>query len=363
MLRITYGYVIEPLGPDPLVNLMQDVMTNLSSAFVPFYWATDFIPALRHLPDWFPGTGFKKTARKWKSINEAVIETPYNFVQKQMEKGTYQQTSYVSEHIKAHGHGDGTGVSKEDASNIQLTATDMYGGGADTTVSTIMAFTLAMILFPEVQKKAQEEIDRVIGSGRLPGYEDQQNLPYNSAVAKEALRYFSVVPAGLAHRTEEEILFRGYRIPKGSFILPSIWWFSHDPEVYKDPLVFDPERFLEPRNEPDPGNEAFGYGRRVCPGRHLATESIFLTTTRLLAAFTITKGVDENGKEIDVECKATPGLISHPVEFSYGITPRNKKYEDLIRKVEVDHPWEKSDSKLLEGDVMEAYKQEVKVKH
>ncbi|KAF3074181.1 cytochrome P450 [Trichoderma afarasin] len=360
MLRITYGYVIEPLNQDPLIQLMQDVMTNLSSAFLPLYWATDFVPAIRHLPDWFPGTGFKQTARKWKSINDAVTKTPYDFVQKQMENGIYQQISYVSEHIKAHGHGDGTGVSEEDSSNIALTATDMYGGGADTTVSTIMAFTLAMILFPEVQKKAQEEIDRVVGSDRLPGYEDQDNLPYTTAVAKEALRYFSIVPIGTAHRAEEEITFRGYRIPKGSFILPSIWWFSHDPEVYKNPLVFEPERFLEPRNEPDPGDEAFGYGRRVCPGRYLATESIYITVVRLLAAFTITKGVDANGKEIDVECKQTPGLISHPVKFSYGIKPRNKKYEDLIRKVEVDHPWEKSDAEFLEGDVMEEYKQEVK---
>ncbi|UKZ78143.1 hypothetical protein TrVFT333_005877 [Trichoderma virens FT-333] len=362
MLKITYGYVIEPFAQDPLIQLMQDVMTNLSLAFVPLSWAVDFIPAIRYLPDWFPGTGFKKTARKWKSINEAVTKTPYNFVQKQMARGTYGQKSYVSEHIKDHGHGDGTGVSEEDISNIQLTATDMYGGGADTTVSTIMAFTLAMILFPKVQQKAQEEIDRVVGSDRLPGYEDQENLPYVSAVAKEALRYFSVVPIATAHRTEEEIFFRGYRIPKGSFILPSVWWFLHDPEVYKDPLVFDPERFLEPRNEPDPGNDAFGYGRRVCPGRYLAVESIYLTAARMLAAFTISKGVDENGKEIDVECRQTPGLISHPVKFSYGITPRNKKYEDLIRKVEVDHPWEKSDSESLEGDVIEVYKQEYKSK-
>ncbi|KAL7940940.1 cytochrome P450 [Trichoderma barbatum] len=362
MLKLTYGYVIEPFGQDPLIQLMQDVMTNLSRAFVPLSWAPDFLPALRFLPDWFPGTGFKQTARKWKALNETVVQTPYHFVQKQMEMGTNRQTSYVSEHIKAYGHGDGTGVSEEDMSNIQFTATDMYGGGADTTVSTFMAFTMAMILFPKVQQKAQEEIDRVVGSDRLPNYKDQENLPYCSAAAKEALRYFSVVPIATAHRTEEEIIFRGYRIPKGSFLLASIWWFLHDPKVYQDPLAFDPERFMEPRNEPDP-SDAFGYGRRVCPGKYLAVESIYLTTARMLATFTISKGLDENGKEIDVEYKQTPGLISHPAKFAYSITPRNKKYADLIQKVEVEHPWEKSDSESLEGGVMEEYKEEFKSKN
>ncbi|KAM0260067.1 hypothetical protein ACHAQJ_002991 [Trichoderma viride] len=359
MLKITYGYIIEPHTQDPLVNLIQDVMSNLSDAFVPLSWLVDIIPALRHLPDWFPGTQFKQTARKWKSTNEAVVSSPYNFVKKQMELGIHHQESYVSELIRFYGNEDGTGVSEENAEIIQLTATSMYGGGADTTVSTIMAFTIAMILFPEVQRKAQEEIDRVVGSDRLPGYEDRENLPYVEAIAKEALRFFPVVPIGTAHKTEEDIFFRGYRIPKGSYILPMIWWFLHDPKVYQDPLAFDPERFLKPRNEPDP-LDAWGYGRRICPGRYLAIESLYLTVARLLAAFTIENAVDDNGKAIDVEFKHTPGLVDHPRKFAYSIKPRNENYADLIRKVEVNHPWEESDSASLEGDLMEKYKAECK---
>lgn len=334
-------------------------MAHLSLAFVPLSWAVDIFPPLRHLPDWFPGTGFKQTAREWKAANDAVITSPYNFVQKQMEMGINPPKSYVSELIKICGNGDGTGVSKEDAEIIQLTATSMYGGGADTTVSSMMAFTIAMILHPEVQKRAQEEIDRVVGSDRLPGYEDRENLPYVEAVAKEALRYFPVVPVGTVHKTEDEIFYKGYRIPKDTYILPSIWWFLHDPEVYKNPLAYEPERFLEPRNEPEP-EDVWGYGRRICPGRFLASESLYLTVARTLAAFTISKGVDENGKEIDVELKHTPGLVDHPVKYAYSIKPRNEKYVDLIRKVGADHPWEQSDSRHLQGDLMEVYKMNCK---
>ncbi|KAM0455036.1 hypothetical protein ACHAPV_007923 [Trichoderma viride] len=356
ILKITYGYTIEPLNPDPLVKLIEDVMSNLSAAFVPMSWSVDIIPALRHLPDWFPGTGFKRTARKWKAINEAVVSTPYHFVRKQMELGIHQEQSYVSGLIRSYGNEDGSGVSPEDMNIIQLTATSMYGGGADTTVSTLMTFIIAMIKFPDVQRKAQEEIDRVVGSGRLPGYEDRDNLPYTDAIAKEALRYFPVVPIGTAHKTEEELYFRGYRIPKDSYILPSIWWFLHDPKVYHDPEEFDPARYLEPRNEPDPLGDAFGYGRRVCPGRYLATESLYLTIARLLAAFTIERAKDDNGKPIDVEFKHSPGLVDHPHLFSYSIRPRNQKYANLVRKVERDHPWEESDAAHLKGDLIEEYK-------
>lgn len=331
-------------------------MLNLSAAFVPMSWPVDIIPALRHLPDWFPGTGFKQTARKWRAVNEAVVGTPYEFVRKQMELGIHQEESYVSGLIRACGNEDGSGVSPEDMKIIQYTATSMYGGGADTTVSTIMAFTIAMIVFPDVQRKAQEEIDRVVGTDRLPGYEDRDKLPYTDAIAKEALRYFPVVPVGTPHKTEDELVFRGYRIPKNTYILPSIWWFLHDPKVYHDPETFDPARYLEPRNEPDPFADAFGYGRRVCPGRYLATESLYLTIARLLAAFTIEKAVDKNGKPIDVEFKHTPGLVSHPQKFAYSIKPRTEKHASLIRQVERDHPWQESDAVHLEGELIEEYK-------
>jgi cytochrome P450 len=71
-----------------------------------------------------------------------------------------------------------------------------YLAGADTTASTIMSFFLAMLVYPEVQSKAQAEIDRVIGRERLPEMEDLESLPYASAVVAESLRWLPVVPMG-----------------------------------------------------------------------------------------------------------------------------------------------------------------------
>ncbi|KAF5025066.1 hypothetical protein F66182_2835 [Fusarium sp. NRRL 66182] len=326
------------------------MMINFSYAFVPLSWAVDIVPSLIHLPHWFPGASFKKTAKEWRKTTDQALNVPYNFVMNQMSSGV-NRPSYVASHIEQSSkNNDGSKPSQEDIDAVKASAAILYGGGADTTVSSIMSFILAMIVSPEVQKKAQAEIDRVVGSDRLPGFEDQECLPYVNALAKEAHRWMPVVPITTTHVTQEELIYAGYRIPKGSYLIPNTWWLLHDPEVYENPSLFDPERFIEPRNEPDPTDYAFGYARRVCPGRYLAEDSIFITLARLLAVFTMDKAVDENGNEIEVEIDAMPGLISHPVDFAYSIKPRSCKHVEMVREAEKEHPWEESDAGQLEWD-------------
>jgi cytochrome P450 len=84
-------------------------------------------------------------------------------------------------------------------------------------------FFLAMTLYPEIQRKAQEEIDRVIGPSRLPGFEDRPHLPYIDAIVKEVLRWHPVAPMGIPHMTTEDDVYEGYLIPKGAYLLPNIW--------------------------------------------------------------------------------------------------------------------------------------------
>jgi cytochrome P450 len=80
-----------------------------------------------------------------------------------------------------------------------------------------------MTLFPEAQRKAQEELDRVIGTSRLPTFEDRKNLPYIDAVVKETFRWHPLAPLGLPHMTDEDDVINGYLIPKGSILIPNIW--------------------------------------------------------------------------------------------------------------------------------------------
>ena len=87
----------------------------------------------------------------------------------------------------------------------------------------MQTFFLAMAAFPEVQSKAQAELDSMIGSHRLPEFGDQSSLPYVCAVVKELLRWRSVVPIGIPHRSLDDDEYRGYFIPKGSVVISNIW--------------------------------------------------------------------------------------------------------------------------------------------
>lgn len=117
--------------------------------------------------------------------------------------------------------------------------------------------------------------------------------------------------------------------------------------MYSDPESFDLERFLPPRNEPDFESETFGYGRRVCPGRFFADDGLDIVQT--LTAFSISKAVGEDGKEIDVHVSQSPGILTYRSNCDVIVKPRSNKYVELIRQLEKQPPEESSDAGFLES--------------
>ena len=198
-----------------------------------------------------------------------------------------------------------------------------------------------------MQQRAQEEIDRVVGAGRLPNFEDRENLPYVGGIVKESWRWNPVGPMGLAHKSEEDIIYGEYLIPKGSYLLPSLWWFLHDPKDYSDPHTFKPERYLAPLSEPDPSDVAFGYGRRSCAGRFFADASVYIAIVQMLAAFRIRKDLDAHGNEIPVKLEAIPGMVNRPKDFKFKIEPRSPRHVDLLRCIEGQQEPQFSDVRFL----------------
>ncbi len=343
MLGMLYGYAPAPSEPDALVGLINKVMAEFSKAVVVGAWLVDLIPWLRHVPDWVPGMGFKQTAREWKKDCDEVMNVPADFVVQQMARHA-AKPSYV-ERLRSADPDDA-----ENWTHIKQSAAALYAGGADSTAGGLSFFYLAMAAYPEVQVKAREELDRVIGPGRLPSFQDREKLPYIEAIVKETLRWQPLAPLGPPHMSDQEDEIRGYRIPKGAMVLPSIKWFSADPAVYPDPETFRPERFLGPNAAPNPSTYIFGFGRRICPGRLLADSTLFLTIAQSLAVFEIHKAVDKDtGKVVEPVVGTTAGLVAHPLPFQCRIVPRSEKRVELIRTVEAEHPWEKGDSKLLKG--------------
>ncbi|KAJ5281712.1 hypothetical protein N7478_007084 [Penicillium angulare] len=345
ILKIAYGYTIEPHNDDPLVNLADKAMQGFSIAFSSTTWAVNFMPILKSLPTWFPGAGFLKLAQEFKTDAQALAEVPHEFVTQQMKNGSFSP-SFLSEVLQKHPVEPG---SKEEII-LKWSAGSMYAGGSDTTVSSISCFFLAMALFPEAQSKAQEELDSIIGNCQLPQLEDRKQLPYIDAVVKEVLRWHPVVPVNIPHVSTQDDVCEGFLIPKGSWVIANIWGMTHDPSIYEEPMSFRPERFLDSLNghppAPDPHRLVFGFGRRACPGRILADSNIFLTVAQCLATFNISKPV-ENGKVQDITAVFNPGLISHPAPYKVSIYPRSPKHRALVESLETRYPWENSDADLL----------------
>lgn len=326
-------------------------MDNLSLAFVPLSWAVDALPALDYLPQWFPGLSYRKTAEQWRAINQAAAEMPFQFVRRQVAQGAHHP-SYVSNLIEQNMTKGSGALAPEDEEAIKWSAVSLYAAGSDSTVAIMESVILAFLLFPEVVERAHDEIDRVVGSNRLPTFDDRKNLPYVDAIIKEAWRWNPVGPMGLTHKAEEDIVYGDYLIPAGALLLPSLWWFLHDPTDYAEPMKFKPERYLPPLSEPDPSEVAFGYGRRSCSGRYFADGSVYATISQLLAVFDVRKATDAHGAEIPVKLESVAGMVNRPMPFAFKIVPRSAQHAKLLRRIEAEMPPACGQSHLL-GDEAE----------
>ena len=171
---------------------------------------------------------------------------------------------------------------------------------------------MLMAIHPEIQEKAQDEIDQLLEGERLPTLADQDDLPYISALLKEIYRWHTPLPISIPKTLTQDDNYKGYHIPKGATVMENVWAIFNDPLVYPEPHRFNPERFLKDgkldRSVRDPEDRVFGSSRRICPGKHFANRALFLRFATVLAAFNIKPGADEKG-EVASEIKIHEGLV------------------------------------------------------
>jgi cytochrome P450 len=334
ILSLTYG--IDPqTTEDPFVTAPEEAMAELSKSVIPGKWLVDTIPALKHVPEWFPGAYFKRYAKTQMELVDRMAASPFESVKKAMAAGT-AVPSIVSKHLHEI-EGD-----KEEENVLKWAAATMYLAGADTTVSSVGSFFLAMTRHPESFKKAQEELDRVVGTERLPTFEDRPNLPYVEAVMKEVLRWHPVLPLGFLHKTVQEDVYDGYYIPNETTVFPNIWGVTRNEDEYTDANAFNPDRYFIPNKlghlPVDPTTYVFGFGRRICPGMHFADASLFIILVCVIATFDIEREVDEEGREIVPPEAYVNSMLSFPKTFKCRIRPRSKAAAALIENAfALDH--------------------------
>lgn len=314
---------------DRLIDLNETTLRNISSANVVGRWPVDIIPQLQFLPDGWPGSGFKKTARRIKRQLQDTVDTPFEFVKQQMATGDYTPC-FVSELLnQKQAQNDKTAISEDD---IKWSAAVLYLGAVDTTTLALKSFFLAMILFPQVQAQARMEIDARCRD-RIPSLADRDRLSYVNALVTEIHRCWPLVPMGFPHTLTDAIEYNSYTLPKGALVMANVWWLTHDPAVHAEPDRFNPSRFLAPSNEPDPRGVMFGFGRRICSGRNFADEDLFLTVAQTLSVFNIDAGTDLSESDVKAILEPNPGVLNSVPDFPCRVTVRGPKHEALIRQV------------------------------
>ncbi|PYH32034.1 cytochrome P450 [Aspergillus neoniger CBS 115656] len=187
--------------------------------------------------------------------------------------------------------------------------------GFEVILTVLRLIIKAIVLYPQCLKEAQRELDRVAGSDRLPSSEDIPQLRYVNAILNEAMRWQPPTPFAIPHATTQDDEYMGYQIPRGT--------------VFPDPHKFKPERWIE---NPDLEHSPFGFGRRICPGRHLGWNSVFILMARLMWAYNITHSY-KDGKRIEIDpwdIKLTFTAASKPFKASFEV--REPKKQEIIER-------------------------------
>ncbi|KAH7888503.1 cytochrome P450 [Phlebopus sp. FC_14] len=333
-MAAVYAYDTKPKD-DPLVSALQrllDLALQLMTPEREILAAS--IPFLMHIPTWMPGSKFKKEALQCNIYAKEILERPFEYTLKARAAGNTSH-SMVTDLLRRYGGGEDSSHASE---AIKAAATTAFGGQQYNCISTLNCFILAMVLYPDAQTRAQEQIDAVVDSQRLPEFDDRPSLPYVEALIREVMRWHPVTPLALPHGTTQHDVFEGQYIPKGAMIIMNAWSivtkviqieFSFlmlhramsRSSKYSHPDTFLPERFLTESGSltNDTVTFCFGAGRRICPGRYLAGACLWSSIVTLLSCFEFRK-VHDGWNENDVEW--TSGVTVHPRPFPCKIIPR-----------------------------------------
>ncbi|KAJ6105229.1 hypothetical protein N7523_010039 [Penicillium sp. IBT 18751x] len=338
IMCLLYG-VRTPSFDTPHMQKLYELMDHWSSILeIGATPPIDAFPLLKFIPERFFGNWWSRTQAVMREMESLYGDMLRHVMRRRQTSGTLK--CLMDKVLDQNGK---FGLSDHQLCFLGGVAME---GGSDTSSSVINSCIHALVQFPEVQKKAQAEIDRVVDESSTPTWSDFADLPYVTQVVKEAQRWRSVGGLGIPHVLTQDQWIDGKLLPKGAAIFTSVWDIHHDENRYPNPDAFDPDHYAgyhmlasEYANSADYENRdhySFGNGRRLCPGIHLGERNIFLGISKLLWAFKFEKAVDEVGKPIETDINPvtayTEGFLITAKPYACKITPRSEKRVETIMR-------------------------------
>jgi len=215
--------------------------------------------------------------------------------------------------------------------------------GTETTPRALMWFFVAALTCrsssggDDFVARARAVLDAAVGRTRMPSFEDRAALAYVEAVVLEMLRWRPIAPSGVPHRADADDEYRGWRIPEGAVVIANAWGIGRDASVFGDRVDdFVPERWLRVDGETttvrrDLPHPFFGYGKRMCTGRYLALDGLWILVARLLWAFDFAPAGEEGSMPDPLDLRPH-GFTITPGPFKLRLEPRGAWVEDVVRR-------------------------------
>ncbi|KAG6328286.1 hypothetical protein ID866_10803 [Astraeus odoratus] len=336
ILRITYGKDTPTSTSDPEVQRIHMANEHFRRANRPGAFLVDRIPILKYFP------GYGRQLDEWHRFDHRLYTEQIGRVKNLMasiDKTGACGPSFARSLLES---ADEHQMSYDEVAHL---AGGMFAAGAQTvmfvlsvvlrsanlqtlqTAITMMNAILAAASHPDAQARVQRELDQVVGRDRSPSWEDASSLPQLNAFIMEVARWKPVTPFGIAHRVSKDIIWRGQLIPAGADIFGCHLAISRDPSAFPDGEKFDPQRWLDKDGHirTDLKFSPYGFGRRICPGMHLANNSLFMTIANILWSFRVLERADAPVNKVTY----TDALTSAPVSFVVEFVPRIN--EDLLK--------------------------------
>ncbi|KAH7017432.1 cytochrome P450 [Ilyonectria destructans] len=332
VLQVSYGTEV-PNDDDPYIQIANDAMYATGNGGAPANSIIDLVPPARHLPDWLIRDWSLRFARQWRWAIQKLHDVPFDVAWKEHDN-LDDNTSLAHQLLSVYKSNEALGNKQEwSLDDIKGAAGAVFIAGADTTWATCVIFILNMVLHPEIQEKARNQLDSVIGTDRLPAFSDRGSLPYIEHIVQEVYRWSPLAPLGIPHKSLRDDVYQGMFIPKGTVVYANAHAMAHDERIYQAPHDFNPDRY-EPLAEGGPGEPFpvgnFGFGRRVCVGRFLADNSVWIMVATMLATLEFRKKRDGAGNIIEPQVSFTNGGTCHPQHFECSIKPRSPEALVLV---------------------------------
>ncbi|KAI0026890.1 cytochrome P450 [Vararia minispora EC-137] len=318
VLAITYDLPILNTGKGGIIDTVERIARDLARASAPGTHLVDLFPRMLDIPDRY--ATWKLDAATWHRCTSEFLGGLVGEVKERMEASGEARPCLAQTLVE---EADRFGLSETE---ISWAAGVMYIAGSETQAITLEWFTLAMVGHLDVQRRAQAELDAVVGRARAPRVGDREQLPYVSVLVREVLRWRPPVPMGLPHKSEEDEWYRGFFIPKGTLCIINVPACHSDAEVYgEDAAEFNPARHLDekgrlkpaPADTKDEGHISYGSGRRICVGRHVANDALFAAVATILWAFNLrAEGA------FDMDGYVDRGITVSPIPFACKFEPR-----------------------------------------